>query len=87
MFYLKVKNLEQRTALIKYLKAKDIHTVFHYVPLHSSSAGLEFGKMVGEDRFTTKESEKLIRLPLFYKLTLEQVKEVTEAIKQFFDEQ
>ncbi|WP_172257004.1 dTDP-4-amino-4,6-dideoxygalactose transaminase [Saccharibacillus deserti] len=87
MFYLKVKNLEQRTALIGYLKSKNIHTVFHYVPLHSSSAGLEFGQMIGEDRFTTSESEKLIRLPLFYKLTLEQVKEVTNEIKQFFNKQ
>jgi len=66
MFYLKVKDLDERTRLITHLKQHDILAVFHYVPLHSAPAGKEFSRFHGEDRFTTKESERLIRLPLWY---------------------
>ena len=66
MFYLKAKDLEERTALLAHLKADEIHAVFHYVPLHSAPAGLRFSRFHGEDVFTTKESERLVRLPLWY---------------------
>ena len=66
MFYIKAKNLEERTKLIDYLGRNDILAVFHYVPLHSSPAGRAYGRFCGEDRYTTKESERLVRLPLYY---------------------
>ena len=66
MFYIKVKDLEERTALLDYLKENGINAVFHYVPLHSAPAGVKFGRFDGVDNFTTKESEKLIRLPMYY---------------------
>ena len=66
MFYLKTKDLAERTALLAHLKADEIHAVFHYVPLHSAPAGLRFSRFHGEDVFTTKESERLVRLPLWY---------------------
>ena len=68
MFYLKVKNLDERTALLEYLKQNGILSVFHYVPLHSAPAGVKFGRFEGKDRFTTSESERLIRLPIYYLL-------------------
>ncbi len=66
MFYIKVKDLEERTRLISYMKSKGIALVFHYVPLHTAPAGRKYGEFVGEDRYTTKESERLVRLPLYY---------------------
>jgi dTDP-4-amino-4,6-dideoxygalactose transaminase len=83
MFYIKTKDLETRTKLLSYLKSNDILAVFHYVPLHSSQAGQKFGRFVGKDRYTTTESEKLIRLPMFYTLTNQQQK-VINCVKQFF---
>ena len=84
MFYIKVKNNEERSKLINYLKGKDIETVFHYVPLHSAPAGLKFGSFHGEDRFTTKESERLLRLPMYYKLSSDDIDLVISSIKEFF---
>lgn len=69
MFYLKLANIEQRSVFIAALKQADIMAVFHYIPLHLSPAGAKFGRFVGEDRYTHKESERLVRLPLFYNLT------------------
>lgn len=69
MFYLKCKDLQERTALINFLKENGIGAVFHYVPLHSAPAGYKFGRFHGEDEYTTKESEKLVRLPMYYGLT------------------
>ncbi|MCI8891521.1 MAG: dTDP-4-amino-4,6-dideoxygalactose transaminase [Eubacterium sp.] len=66
MFYIKVKDLEERTRLISYMKSRGIILVFHYVPLHTAPAGRKYGEFVGEDRYTTKESERLVRLPLYY---------------------
>lgn len=86
MFYLKTKNLEQRTALIKYLKERDIMAVFHYVPLHSAPAGLKFGRFDGEDVYTTAESDRLLRLPLYYGLSREDRQAVIGAVKAFFGE-
>ena len=64
MFYIKVKDIEERSRLINFLKGRDIETVFHYIPLHSAPAGLKWGRFHGEDRYTTKESERLLRLPM-----------------------
>jgi dTDP-4-amino-4,6-dideoxygalactose transaminase len=84
MFYIKVKNIEERAALIKYLKKNDIQAVSHYIPLHSTEGGVKFGRFHGEDRFTTKESERLIRLPLFYGLDKKETERVVKAIGTFF---
>lgn len=80
MFYIKTKDLNERTELISYLKNKGICTVFHYVPLHSSPAGLKFGRFFGDDIYTTAESEKLIRLPLYFGMGEDNIKKVCEAI-------
>lgn len=84
MYYLKLKNLEQRTNFIEYLKGEGIMSVFHYIPLHSSPAGLKFGTFVGEDNFTTSESEKLVRLPLYYGMTDLERSSVIKAVLRFF---
>ena len=84
MFYIKVSDLETRTELISYLKEKGIMAVFHYVPLHSAPAGRKFGRFNGEDRYTTKESERLVRLPLFYSITDEEVEYIIEKITAYY---
>jgi len=83
MFYIKVKDMEVRTKLLEYLKLNEIISVFHYIPLHSAPAGLEFGRFDGEDIFTTKESERLVRLPMYYGLENEKIEEVIKAIVNF----
>lgn len=85
MFYIKCKDLEERTRFIEFMKEHDILTVFHYVPLHSAPAGLKFGRFHGEDRYTTKESERLVRLPMFYDLTTEQVNYIVDKVKEFYE--
>ena len=84
MFYIKARDLEERTKLISFLKEKDILAVFHYVPLHSAPAGLKFGRFHGEDRYTTKESERLVRLPLYYGLKEEQTQYIIDSVKEFY---
>lgn len=84
MFYIKTKNLVERTKLIAYLKEKGVHCVFHYVPLHSSPAGLKLGEFRGEDVYTTKESERLMRLPLWYGMKDEDICKVAEEIHHFY---
>lgn len=84
MFYIKAKDLKERTGLIQFMKDSDILTVFHYVPLHSAPAGLKFGRFHGEDRYTTRESERLVRLPMFYQLTAEQVDYIAGKVKEFY---
>ena len=84
MFYLKTDNLNVRTRLLEYLKANGIGAVFHYVPLHSSPAGIKYGRFVGEDKYTTRESERLVRLPMYYGLSKEQVEFVCEKINAFY---
>ena len=84
MFYIKAKDIEERTGLISYLKENEIAAVFHYIPLHSSPAGRKFGRFSGEDVFTTRESERLARLPMYYGLTFEQVDRVCEVIYSFY---
>ena len=86
MFYLKLNDLTQRSAFIKHMKDSDIMTVFHYIPLHSSPAGKTYGVFSGEDRFTTKESECLVRLPMYFRLTEQEINMVINNIKEFFNE-
>ncbi|MDZ7662808.1 dTDP-4-amino-4,6-dideoxygalactose transaminase [Thiohalophilus sp.] len=85
MFYIKVSNLEIRTELMKYLKKHEIVSTFHYVPLHSSPAGLEYGEFHGQDKFTTKESERILRLPVWYGMTDAHVFYVSDTIFKYFD--
>jgi len=86
MFYIKAKDLEERTALISFLKEKGILAVFHYIPLHSAPAGRKFGRFSGEDVYTTKESERLARLPMYYGLEPEQVDYICGQVKAFYGE-
>ncbi len=83
MFYFKVKDLEQRSALLEAFKAKNIGAVFHYIPLHSAPAGLKFGRFDGQDVYTTQESERLVRLPMYYGLNYKEIDEVCEVLKQW----
>ncbi|MCR4657359.1 MAG: dTDP-4-amino-4,6-dideoxygalactose transaminase [Lachnospiraceae bacterium] len=85
MFYIKVKDLEERTKLLDYLKTREIGAVFHYIPLHSAPAGRLYGRFAGEDKYTTKESERLIRLPMYYGMGNEAVDMVAECIREFYD--
>ena len=85
MFYIKCKTLEERTKLIEYLKKNDILAVFHYIPLHSAPAGLKFGRFDGIDEYTTKESERLVRLPLYYNMSNTDSNYVIENIFNFFN--
>ena len=84
MFYIKVEDIQIRTQLLEHLKQNDILSVFHYVPLHSAPAGLKFGRFDGEDRWTTKESERLIRLPMYYGLEESTLEYITSSIKSFY---
>ena len=84
MFYIKAKDLEERTGLIDFLRENEIWPVFHYIPLHTAPAGRKFGEFHGEDKYTTKESERLCRLPLFYSLELEQVDYIASKVKEFY---
>lgn len=84
MFYIKTKDTEERGALIQYLKERGVHAVFHYVPLHSAPAGEKYGRFHGEDRYTTKESERILRLPMFYKLSADEVEYIAGQIKEFY---
>jgi dTDP-4-amino-4,6-dideoxygalactose transaminase len=85
MFYIKTKGLQERTKLIEFLKLNNIGAVFHYVPLHSSIAGKRFGEFVGEDRFTTKESDRLLRLPLYYGIDKVTVEYIIQKIYEFYN--
>jgi dTDP-4-amino-4,6-dideoxygalactose transaminase len=86
MFYIKCKDIETRQAYIKFMRDYDIMCVFHYVPLHSAPAGLKFGRFSGEDRYTTSESDKLVRLPLYYNIDSADQKKVIDSTLIFFDE-
>lgn len=84
MFYVKVKNLEERSKLLEHLKENNILAVFHYIPLHSAVGGKLHGSFLGDDIYTTKESERLIRLPIWYAITEKEQQKVVEAVKSFF---
>ena len=84
LFYVKLRDLEQRTAFIAYLKAHGVASSFHYVPLHSAPAGIQYGRFAGVDEYTTKESNRLTRLPLYYGLTEADRAAVVQVVKDFF---
>mgnify|MGYP003589556581 FL=1 len=84
MFYIKAKDFEERAGLISYLRGHDILPASHYIPLHSSAAGLRYSTFHGEDRYTTKESERLLRLPMYYSLTNDDLDEVVQRVKEYY---
>lgn len=86
MFYLKCKDLETRQAYIQFMKENDILCVFHYVPLHSAPAGLKFGRFAGEDEHTTPDSDRLVRLPMYYNLAEEDIQKVIDKTLEFFEQ-
>ena len=85
MFYIKLKNLDERTKFIQHMRDNGVGCVFHYVPLHSAPAGKKYCRFHGEDKFTTRESERLVRLPMYYNLTKDDLSHVIDAVKKFFD--
>lgn len=84
MYYIKAKDLEERTRLLAYLKENGISAVFHYIPLHSAAAGMKYGRFSGEDKYTTKESERLLRLPLYYGMKEEDREKVVRCVEAFY---
>ena len=84
MFYIKTADIEERTDFINFMKSNEILSVFHYIPLHTAPAGQKFGRFHGEDRYTTRESERLARLPMYMDLTLEQVDYICGKVKEFY---
>lgn len=83
MFYIKLKDIDERTRLIAYLRNNNVGAVFHYIPLHSAPAGRRFGRFSGQDIYTTTESERLLRLPMYYGLQKEYIETIYESIKSF----
>lgn len=84
MFYIKTENLKERTKLLSYLRKQEIGAVFHYIPLHSAPAGRKYGEFVGKDKYTTSESEKIIRLPLYYGMKESDIDKVIETVCEFY---
>lgn len=84
MFYIKTKDITERSELIRFMKEKDVLCVFHYIPLHGSPAGQKYGRFHGEDVYTTKESERLLRLPMYYGLKADEVSYITDCIREFY---
>ena len=84
MYYIKVQDMDTRTHLIRFLREKGVSSVFHYIPLHSAGAGRKFGRFHGEDVYTTRESERLMRLPMYYTLKLEEAADVVDCIRELF---
>lgn len=87
MFYLKTKDIDTRQAYIRFMKKFDIGCVFHYVPLHSAPAGLKFGRFNGIDEYTTSDSDRLVRLPMYYNMAQEDIQEVIDKTREFFNEE
>ena len=86
MFYIKCKDLETRQNFIEFMKKNDIMCVFHYVPLHSAPAGLKFGRFFGNDVYTTLESDRLVRLPLYFNMKTDDLERVIKTAILFFEE-
>lgn len=84
MFYIKVRDIAERTELLTYLKEHGVYAVFHYIPLHSAPAGRKYGRFHGEDKYTTRESERLVRLPMYYGLGEEEIAFVSELVAGFW---
>lgn len=85
MYYIKLKDLKQRTEFLSYMRENEIYSVFHYIPLHSAPAGERFGRFDGEDKYTTSESERLARLPMYYGLQQNDIEYVIAKVKEFFN--
>ncbi len=83
MFYIKLRDIEERTRFIRFMRERNVGCVFHYVPLHTAEAGKKYSRFHGEDTYTTKESERLVRLPMFYGLTMDEKESVVKSIYQF----
>lgn len=83
MFWIKLRDLEERTRFIQYAQEKGVNTVYHYIPLHSSPAGIKYGRFYSEDRYTTKESERLVRLPLWYGMEDKEREKVVGIVRDF----
>ena len=86
IFYIKTGDLQEKMELIKYLKRNEINSVFHYIPLHTAEAGLKYGKFCGEDKWTSRESDRLLRLPMYYGLKKEDITYIVEKIKKFYNQ-
>jgi len=84
MFYIKLKDLEERSELIAHLQMENITSAFHYIPLHSSPSGLSFSRFHGADKYTTTESKRLLRLPLYYDMNPSMIEKVSDSIHSFF---
>lgn len=84
MFYIKVKDLDTRTKLLKHFKNNDIISVFHYIPLHSSEAGFRFSTFYGDDRYTTIDSERLLRLPMYYNIEHNMVIKIIKVLNEYY---
>ncbi|MGL4600229.1 MAG: DegT/DnrJ/EryC1/StrS family aminotransferase, partial [Plesiomonas sp.] len=84
MFYIKMRDIDDRSAFISFMKEAEIMTVFHYIPLHACPAGEKFGQFHGQDQFTTAESERLVRLPLFYNMDDLTQRTVIQTLLNFF---
>ena len=85
MFYIKLRDIQERTDFISYMRQHEVCCVFHYIPLHSAPAGLKYGRFSGEDRYTTRESERLVRLPMYYGLKEADVDYIISTIKAYFE--
>lgn len=83
MFYIKARDMGERTRLLEYLKQMGVHAVFHYIPLHNAPAGKRYGEFRGEDKYTTRESERLLRLPMYYGLKRKEIEQICEAVTNF----
>ncbi len=86
MYYIKLNDIEARQEMIEFLKSRGIMSVFHYIPLHSAPAGKQYGRFHGSDIYTTRESERLLRLPMYYQLPPSDTEYICDCIKEFFDE-
>lgn len=84
MYYIKTKDIEERTKIITFLKENGVQAVFHYIPLHTAPAGIKYGRFHGEDKYTTKESERLLRLPMYYNIKDNDVDYIVNKIKEFY---
>ena len=84
MFYIKTKDFEERTKILSYLKDNGVNAVFHYIPLHSAPAGKKYGEFRGEDKYTTKESERLVRLPMYFGLKESEIAYISEKVHEFW---
>lgn len=84
MFYVKTNGLTERASLISFLWDNGINAVFHYIPLHSAPAGIKFGRFYGSDKYTTKESERLLRLPLYYGIEKKEILYVCQKLMEFY---